>query len=230
MKKILLGTGALALAVIPVAALVSCSSSTTLQKEADRFKKAVKTKTTGMNSSVAAGSIIYDTPTPAAKKAALEKLVDVPKLDSEYEFAVLGAKINTTTKTTIDVEIEVYSGANETEKVKVNFQVTGFEVPNTLAEEKTKWEEGGTSKQPTMTTELAVLAINDASGAIPKWQALHGLSSLPVRGAAFTYEVISAEVNPASTTAMIVTIKVTDSLTARAEETILFPVTGFTAS
>ncbi|MGL5732652.1 MAG: hypothetical protein ACRCXE_01105 [Metamycoplasmataceae bacterium] len=229
MKKILLGTGALALSVIPVAVTVSCSSEeTTLQKEADKFKKSVKTDATGMKSSDAAGSIIYDTPTPADKKAALVKLAKVPTLDSKYEFAVISADVDTTTKTTINVEIEVWEGSNTTDKIKVTFKVTDFGMPATLADEVTKFTTAVATKNASMTTENAVLTINDASGAVPKWQALHALATT-VRGAGFTYEVKSAKVDEALDTTMLVEITITE-LVNNTSETVWLPVTGFTAA
>ncbi|MGL5643605.1 MAG: hypothetical protein ACRCW3_02415 [Metamycoplasmataceae bacterium] len=231
MKKILLGTGALALAVIPVAAMVSCSSSeskTTLQKEADKFKTPVKTKVIGMKSSDAAGTIIYDTPTPASKKEALLKLADVPTLDSEYEFSVLAATVDATTKTTINVEIEVYSGANEAEKIKVEFKVTDFGMPATLADEVDKWGQPHATKEPTKTAAAAITEINDAEDATKKWQALHRLSTLPIRGAGFTYEVLSAAPDGTTNTTMSVTIRITDTL-SNATDDVVFPVTGFAA-
>ncbi|MGL5617868.1 MAG: hypothetical protein ACRCWU_02290 [Metamycoplasmataceae bacterium] len=231
MKKILLGTGALVLAVIPVAAVVSCSSSgTTLKKEAEKFNTSVPTKATGMNSSDAAGSIFF-AKTPAEKKAALVELAKtIPTLDSEYEFAVLSAEVDSQTTTTINVEIDVYSGANHKsdEHETVTFKVTGFSAPATLQDEATKFGTTLPTKEASKTPAQAALQINEATPEDEKWEVLKTLITLPVRGSGFKYEITTAEADIVIPTQMIVKIKITKLLTSNETVDVELLVTGFT--
>ena len=152
MKKLLLGLGTLSIAILPVAAVVSCGteSATTLEKEAAKFTTTV-TKTPTTTTEVAVKSIT-DAADATAKATALAVFAEVPTVSEGFTTEVKSAAVDTTTKTTVNVKIVITETAGEAGKntKEVIFSVTGL----TAVE---------TPETPTMETEIAKFPATEVS-------------------------------------------------------------------
>ncbi|MGL6125316.1 MAG: hypothetical protein ACRC1F_02375 [Metamycoplasmataceae bacterium] len=220
MKKLLLGIGASLLAILPIAAVVSCSSSTPIETEAAKFKSA-ETINNGVTADEAAKAITTAS-TPEAKKTELAKYYKAPELSTGFTFDVKDAKVNSKTSTTLDVTVTIEETEVEANTKDITFEITKF--MSAVEFEAAKFKEAVT-KDATITATVAAKAINDASTQEAKKTELAKYFTIPALSDGFTYEIMKVE---ASGTKIDVEIKVSQT-TPSENATVKFSVTGFTA-
>ena len=228
MKKLLLGLGTISLAILPVAAMVSCSTTTpTLDTEAANLAKEFKAKTATTTTTAAVKSIT-DAKDAVAKLAALKVLVDVPALAEGFAFEVKSATINSTKPTQVDVKITV-TETGSTEATKPTKDVTllitgltaGEAVEATLDTEAAKF--GSKVTKTPNTTQADALATFTGDDAAAKLAALKVLVDVPTLADGFTFEVKSAAVSGATDLDVKITITKTAGATTK---DVTFKVTG----
>ena len=239
MKKLLLGLGTISLAILPVAAMVSCSTTTpTLDTEATKFTVSLEAKTPATTTTAAVDSIT-NAADAKAKLTALETLVGkekLPTIAEGFTFEVKSAMINTKLNTTVDVKIMI-AETDSTETVKTKeatlsiTKLTATEAPSaTLETEAAKFNISKAVKEEmsTLTSAGAVELLDVAIGAPAKLSALEtlvGIENVPTLAAGFTFKVTTAIVGINKTTVevIITVIETNGGLTAIGK----FIITGF---
>ena len=221
MKKLLLGLGTVSLAILPVAAMVSCSTTeTTLDTEATKFTVSLEAKTPATTTTEAVKSIMDGKDAPA-KLLALETLVGkdkLPTIADGFTFEVKSAMVNSKTDTTVDVKITI-TETDSTETVKTKdatlsiTKLTKATAPTTtLALEAAKYDISKPTQDKAITANgaLALFVAADTSelktGIL---ETLVGKDNVPKTSPGFTFEVTTVVVGSDNTT-VEVTITVTE--------------------
>ena len=236
MKKLLLGLGTISLAILPVAAMVSCSTTTpTLDTEATKFTVSLEAKTPATTTTAAVDSIT-NAADAKAKLTALETLVGkekLPTIAEGFTFEVKSAMVNTKLNTTVDVKIMI-TETDSTETVKNKeatlsiTKLTAAEAPSaTLDTEAAKLNVSAVTKTPATTQAAAIATIT--GNATAKLAALKVLADVPTLADGFTIEVTAAAAS--GTTDMTVSITITETAGTAGSNTkdVTFTVTGLTA-
>ncbi|MGL5205024.1 MAG: hypothetical protein ACRC63_02120, partial [Metamycoplasmataceae bacterium] len=225
MKKLLFGLGSLSLAVIPIAVLASCSSSTntepTVNTEADKFKT-TRTKATTLTATVASNTIT-NAEDPATKKAALQTLIDFPKLDDDFDFSVENSWPKSSDDKAIVVTVSVFAKSDTTTKIEKNFEVNGFADATELEKAALKFSVP-VDTNILITSSLSTLWINEAVGPEAKKEALESLvkiTDIPTTPG-FTFEVKSACFNSENKYQIEVSITITQISSLQEQDVIFF--------
>ena len=239
MKKLLLGLGTVSLAILPVAAMVSCSTTeTTLDTEATKFTVSLEAKTPATTTTEAVKSIMDGKDAPA-KLLALETLVGkdkLPTIADGFTFEVKSAMVNSKTDTTVDVKITI-TETDSTETVKTKdatlsiTKLTKATEPAgpTLDTEVAKLNISQVTKTPATVVTVAIDSITNAADSAAKLLALKVLADVPELEVGFSIEVKSATIS--GTTDMTVIITVTqDGTEPIATKDAIFTITGLTAA
>ena len=234
MKKLLLGLGTLSLAILPVAAMVSCSATTpTLETEATKFTTEVVTKdTTAVTSAVV--KEITDGADAAARLVSVEKYATLPTIAEGFTFEVKTAAVKVVAELqNVEVIITVTETANTdtaTNSKDATLTITGLAVDSTievptLETEAAKFVEVAAIDGKIKVADAAT-AINDAADAAAKQIALEVYTILPTLAEGFSLEVKSAAADTTVKTTLNVTITITDATSTTKDVTLV--ITGFT--
>ena len=241
MKKLLLGLGTVSLAILPVAAMVSCSTTeTTLDTEATKFTVSLEAKTPATTTTEAVKSIMDGKDAPA-KLLALETLVGkdkLPTIADGFTFEVKSAMVNSKTDTTVDVKITI-TETDSTETVKTKdatlsiTKLTKATAPTTtLALEAAKYDISLavlSTEAAKTSAAAAALFTGDAAAQLAVLKTLVG-DNVPTTSEGFTFEVTTAVVGSVNTT-VEVTITVTETAGTPGSNTATgkMTITGLTA-
>ncbi|MGL6125210.1 MAG: hypothetical protein ACRC1F_01820 [Metamycoplasmataceae bacterium] len=229
-KKLLLGLGASLLAILPITAVISCSSDSStpvsVKPEAEKFDKTVVTTAVGFISAEEAVKEIQSGKNAQERLDALKSFASVPTLSEGFEFEVLSAKINPGTNTTIDVLIKVFEKGNKENFEEVTYRVEGFVAPNTdLDTEAAKFNVSVVTKKPNLNSNEAIKTINDATTPEESLAALKELADVPTLEQGFEFAVIEARIS-STNTVIDVSILVSRTIVTEAKY-VNFKVTGF---
>ncbi|MGL5732653.1 MAG: hypothetical protein ACRCXE_01110 [Metamycoplasmataceae bacterium] len=234
-KKILLGLSATLLTAIPLVAVVSCTESSTnkIDSEANKFRISVETTKKDLVSTDAANTI-NAAPDNPSKLTALKNLVSsIPTLDSDFDFNVKSAMVNTTTNTTIDVLINVFEKEDTSNKKDVTYSIKGFIAPS----EKVKIEDQAklfdvarTTTNPSADPEVVMTAINGASSSSDKWNVIKGYVNVPTLANGFELEVGNAVIREGAEDAIDVSIKIIETATPTTFRDVTLKIEGFVLS
>lgn len=208
MKKILLGLGTSLLAVIPLAAVVSCSSTETptIDTEVAKFNTSVATTKADMNA-VAAAKTINDAKDDAGKLTKLKDLVtEVPTVAEGFSFTITSAKANSTT---LEVSIKVSETATPANNKEATFKVTGFKALSAIEEAESKFATPGVATNKAITSAEVVKRITTGADAAAKLAELEKIVDVP-KTTGVTVEVKTASVVTATPTKIEVGITLTE--------------------
>ncbi|MGL5643875.1 MAG: hypothetical protein ACRCW3_03850 [Metamycoplasmataceae bacterium] len=215
-KKLLLGLCSSLLIILPIATMISCSSSVEkIEAEAEKFNQTIETKSSTTASEYAAQSI-QDAVTSADKLAALEVFADVPILEPEFDFEVLSASVDEQVKTKVNVSVKVFEKSNPTNFREATLKVIGLTTRIEIQAGKFIYSQS--SRIPpeelwTFKTVQAVQRVNLAPAGQERFDALSTFTRpgfLPTLDDGFTYEILYSRVSnfPASGTAMNVDMRI----------------------
>ncbi|MGL5591107.1 MAG: hypothetical protein ACRDCH_03510 [Metamycoplasmataceae bacterium] len=226
-KKLLLSLGAPILTFLPFTTIVSCSTAIDIDTEIKKFNTSVQTKNKDLIAYDAAQTI-ENAPTQEEKLKALEAIANVPKISKEYEMTIKSAKVNETTKTTIDVLVSIHEKTKPDIKKDTTFKVEGFKV-DTLEIEASKFNDPVQTNDLSLTVTEAIARVNDATDQVAKLNALKTFVDVPSVSPGFGIEIMEIKVDPASNTTLNVTMSIyTNTTPARAIE-VIFTILGLTA-
>ncbi|MGL5590566.1 MAG: hypothetical protein ACRDCH_00620 [Metamycoplasmataceae bacterium] len=196
--------------------------------EAAKFDKQVNTKKPNLTSSEAIDMI--NASSPAESLSALRELTDIPDLAEGFDFSILGASLNITGNTTIDVSIMVYRTITDESK-NVTLRITGFLTGITdLETEASKFDRTVITTSPTTTSEMAVNSIQSAVTATEKLIALQLFVVVPTLDPKFDFEIISAQIDNQLDTTVNVEVNVFEVADPTNSKIVIFKVTGLNSS
>jgi hypothetical protein len=236
MKKLLLGLGTLSLAILPVAAMVSCSATTpTVETEAKKLTVEVAVKDAELAKVLTSAVVteITDAKEAAAKLVVVEKYTTIPTIAEGFTFEIKSAAVKVVAEAqVVDVTITVTETATPANTATATLSITGLTVDSsivtpTLDTEAAKFETAETLK-PAIETTVAAAAITGATDAVAKKIALEVYINLPTLADGFTFEVKTATVDVKVNTTLNVTITITDATAVTKDVTLV--ITGFTAT
>ena len=217
MKKLLLGLGTVSLAILPVAAMVSCSTTeTTLDTEATKFTVSLEAKTPATTTTEAVKSIMDGKDAPA-RLLALETLVGkdkLPTIADGFTFEVKSAMVNSKTDTTVDVKITITeTDSTETVKTKdATLSITKLtEIKTTIETEFAKINREVQTITPHKTAIAAASSIITPIGMDEKMISLRKIADFPSPANGFTFEVNLVTINSITPTTIDVKITITET-------------------
>ena len=220
MKKLLLGLGTVSLAILPVAAMVSCSTTTpqtspTLETEAAKLNTSLRAKYFTMTTSQAIATILSD---QSESHDGLKSLVgedNLPTLADGFTFVVTSAMVNSKINTTIDVKITVIEKDEyiDDNTMYTTLQITKLtSVPASLDTESSKFILNLNSLDENITTTEAIAKFRgDANVKLETLKSLVGEDNLPTLADGFTFEVKLVALNRVTNTTIDVEITVTET-------------------
>jgi hypothetical protein len=231
MKKLLLGLGTVSLAILPVAAMVSCSTpATALDTEASKFEGTTTAKVTTVTAQSVADEFTAAKDEVTKDAILLANSTSTPVKASEgFTSMIKSMTVNAETNTTLDVvftitEVPVTeeTPAAEPTTKDATFTITGFAAPAeaTLETEAAKFTTAVTLLTAGTSTEAATAIVTDKA-------ILETFYKAPTLANGFDFTITSVDGTTADTVLTVV-ISVTDGKKAAKEVT--FTVTGFTAS
>jgi tRNA-binding EMAP/Myf-like protein len=207
MKKLLLGLGTVSLAILPVAAMVSCSSTPSLDEQISKLNISVGSKIKDATTITVATEI--NTASDAiAKLAIVEKFANLPKLADGFTLEVKTAEIN---GSTVEIKITVTEIANTNSKDTIFTIKELVSVKPTLETEFNKININRETIVPIKTATAAAASIIIANDKDSKEAALKLLVDLPILADGFTLEVKSVKINSKTKTSVDVLIVVTET-------------------
>ena len=237
-KNILLGLGAMSLAVLPIAAVVSCSATDgkgTLDGELKKFNKSFKSLNKTETAEIVAGKFIGDA---SAQLIVLETYIgkeNVPSISEGFTFEVKKAIVNLEDNTKVDVQVTI-TETDSKEVVKsqdATLTIAGFktiEVPKvpTLAEVAAQFRvELPTAVTPAGLVSAQVSRFLDDNYEGNKPPFVSNLGKELESSTLFKFEIASAKASSDSTK-LEVMIKITE-ISSNTVETATLSFTGFTA-
>ncbi|MGL5732710.1 MAG: hypothetical protein ACRCXE_01395 [Metamycoplasmataceae bacterium] len=223
-KKLLLSLGAPILTVLPFAAMVSCSTAIDIDTEIKRFNTSVQTKDKNLLAWDSAQTI-QDATTVENKLKALEVFATVPKIAKGYELVIKSAKVNSTTKTTVDVLVSIHETNKPDIKKETTFKVEGFKM-NTLETEAAKFDTPKETTDSTITSAEAVAKVNAESEQADKLIALKSFVDVPSISDQFGLEILKIEIDPSSASSVNVTISIHTTTTPAEAKEVTFRILG----
>jgi hypothetical protein len=220
MKKLLLGLGTLSLAILPVAAMVSCSAEEPIIEN----KATVKTEAKKLNIEVASKikdvtttdvtTAINDAKTPAEKILAIKKYATLPTIATGFTLEVKSATtVDVELSTVVEIMIVVSETATPEKTANATFSITELKVDQTiptLASEVDKFKTA-VSTSITDTALIAEEEFTNATTPAGKLEALNIYYLIPKLAEGFTLEVKSGKVNPTTNTTLDVFFRITNS-------------------
>jgi hypothetical protein len=233
MKKLLLGLGTLSLAILPVAAMVSCSATPSLNEETNKLNISVASKIKDVTTTIVATEI-NSALNEDAKLAAVDKYATLPTLADGFKLEVKSAEVN---GETVEIKITVTETANT--DTTTNSKDAIFTIKELVAVKptlETEFNKINTNREtiiPSKTSTAAAASIIVASDKDSKEATLKLLVDIPTLAEGFTLEVKSAKINSTTKTSIDVLIAVTeiantDTTTNSKEATLT--ITGLTIS
>ena len=220
MKKLLLGLGTISLAILPVVAMISCSTTPTpttptLDTESEKFNISLLAKHFTITTSDAIAAIVWDQST---NHDALKNLVGedkLPTLADGFTYKVTTAVVNSKIPTTVDVKITVTEtdgivGSNTKYATLSITKLTS--VTPSLSTESNKFTLNLDSLDPTITTSAAIATFRgDADTKLKALKDLVGEENLPILADGFTFEVKLVALNSETPTTVDVEITVIET-------------------
>ena len=199
MKKLLLGLGTLSLAILPVAAMVSCSTETkpTLEAEAEKFNVSVASKLKDVTTTDVAKEI-NEAKTPETRLVAVEKYATLPTMAEGFTLEIKSAIIKAVElSTVVEVIITVTETTNTdtaTNSKDVLFSISELMIDQTiptLASEAEKFS-AVTTTSTDVTAITAAAAIVALQTQEERMKEVAKYATLPVLSDGFTFEIVSA--------------------------------------
>ena len=129
MKKILLGVSAMTLSLLPILGVVSCSDNPTNTKKSQAIPVKFKNSVTKDDSieAINAKSAINCARNLEAKKKALAKYYNIPRLDKEYRIENIESKIDSAQEGNLKINVLIKNiKKNIIETKLVEFTISGF--------------------------------------------------------------------------------------------------------
>ncbi|MGL5205775.1 MAG: hypothetical protein ACRC7B_02565 [Metamycoplasmataceae bacterium] len=203
-KKILLGIGATLLTALPLAAIVSCTQSTTnpniiIDTQAKLFNNPITTSNPHVDP-----QLVVDTINEAAssqeKLTVVRVYANVPTLSDGFELEVISAAVREreTSKEAVDVSIRIVETANINIFREVILKIEGFQSINLIESdiytEAAKFDVATTKLHNTSAIKV-VNNINSVEGEQNKLYSLSLIVDLPTLTYGYSFKVISANIN-----------------------------------
>jgi hypothetical protein len=216
MKKLLLGLGTLSLAILPVAAMVSCSAETpTVETEAKKLTVEVAVKDAELTKVLTSAVVteITDAADAAAKLVVVEKYTTIPTIAEGFTFEIKSAAVKVVAEAqVVDVTITVTETATPTNTATATLSITGLTVDSsivtpTLETEKAKFISADTLSAKGTAAEAAT-AINAETEAVAQKRLIETFANLPTLAAEFSYAFKSAAADETTATTLNVTFTI----------------------
>ncbi|MGL5204859.1 MAG: hypothetical protein ACRC63_01255, partial [Metamycoplasmataceae bacterium] len=229
-KKILLGLGASLLSALPLVAIVSCADSTTNTKDIDselsKFAVSIKTKQSWMSSYAVVTELNDEILAQANDEIyTLNYISNVPKLDDDFDYKIINAKINDLDPTTIDVNINIFNKRITSLTGNVILKITGFQAIDSEAD---KFLNQQTIK-PEMSASSAAGIVNQANTPEDKKIALASFSSIPELTNGYNFNVSYAIVDSSNELSLTVMINIFREDDISINKTVIYAIHGFSS-